>query len=90
MSERILIAVVVVGLLAFACVVAIYSANRTIIKDHVAARGGEVVSIDEHVWTLGPFWVKNKGQRIYKATLKDGRVVWMRTGVFGPDWIWVE
>lgn len=81
---------IVIIAMAAAIAIAVDCGHRDEIKRYVAARGGEVDRIDEHIFDLGPFWYKNKHQHVYKATLKDGRIVWMRTNLFGNDWVWNE
>ena len=56
---------------------------------YVQSHNGEVEQIEERSLLFGPFYVKLKHQRIYRIQLKDGRVLWVRTGsVFGNEWIW--
>lgn len=88
MSPAAIIIVVVVVALLFFVAVQIDNGYRKEIKEYVAARGGEVVYIEERLIDLGPFWYKGKHQHVYKAILKDGRTLWMRTDVFGYEWIW--
>lgn len=63
------------------------------IDRYITGKGGTIISIDNRYINIGPFWVKGKGQSIYKIEYmdKDTRTVreaWMRTGVFNDDWVW--
>ena len=77
--------VIVVGIIFYG----IDSFNRKEINKYVQSHNGEVEQIEERSLLFGPFYVKLKHQRIYRIQLKDGRVLWVRTGsVFGNEWIW--
>lgn len=57
-----------------------------------ANQGYKVESVEECLFSLGPFWYKNDDQHIYKAVLIDQfehqRVSYFRTGLFMFDQAW--
>jgi len=72
--------------LAFCIALATWTgqSNREEIKEWCEDNRCQVVSIEEPVFSYGPFWYKNDGQRIYKVAVLDyrekPRVVWFRIG----------
>ncbi len=68
--------------------------NHNYIKDWAKENKYTVESIEEPWFDTGPFWVRGKHQRIYKAVLIDElehkRTSYFRTGVIGYDQAWED
>lgn len=86
---KIAIVILVITVLIFVFI-AVDNSSRADIKAWAATQGYSVVSIDETVFDAGPYWIKSKGQRIYRCVLLDEsghrRLMYMRTGLFENDY----
>lgn len=65
--------------------------NKSNINKMISSKGGTITSIDARLMHIGPFYVRGKGQSIYKVDYKDKdgnkQEAWVRTGII-DDWIW--
>ena len=64
-----------------------YQFDKTKIDSWAVIHNYKVKDIVQCIWDRGPFWIRHKGQRIYKITLEDGKIYWMRTGIFENEFL---
>ena len=84
MKEKLLIVAVVVFLLLVLFVVlpAIQQGDEQYIRDWGATHQRQIVKVERCYFSMGPFWWKNKNDRIYRVET-EGKTVWFR---FRPMW----
>jgi hypothetical protein len=67
------------GMFSISCMM---SADNSYINDWAVSNNYVIKSNDLCFVDTGPFWFRDKNQRIYRITLDNGRVFYMRTGIF--------
>jgi len=66
------------------------STDEKAIQSTVQKKGGEVISVEQHVLNTGPFHFVGKNMRVYhfiyevNGKEKEG---WMRTGIFHNEYV---
>jgi ribosomal protein L30E len=86
-----IIIALILGLAAFIVVyAALDRSSKTDIEAWAKTQGYKVLSIEQTIVDLGPYYVKPEGRRIYRCVLLDGnghrRLMYMRTGLFANDY----
>lgn len=67
--------------------------DKTNIENKVKKEGGKLLSSEQAFVRMGPFYYKNKDQRIYTFKYKENGKIkegWMRTGVFFDDYVFED
>ena len=68
-------------------VAVIRQTDETRINEWAVENGHSVKEIEECYFVYGPYWYKDKNQRIYKISLNNNKIFWMRTGLFSNEYL---
>lgn len=85
--EKYVIGGIVVFLL-FIMLVAIpaqHKADVSYINTWATDNGHKVAKTEQCLFSIGPYWIKGKHDRIYKADMESGRSFWFRFSLFTTD-----
>lgn len=80
-------------LIIFSIFTYITHSDKTKIEKTAKQKGGELLSTEQRFVRIGPFFYKDKSQRVYEFTYRingETKEGWMRTGVFNDDYIFDE
>lgn len=85
--EKYVIGGIVVLILLFLLVVipAQHKTDVEYINTWASNHEQKVAQTEQCFWSLGPFWLKGKHDRIYKADMQSGRTFWFRFSFFTTD-----
>lgn len=72
-------------------VVSVNNSDKVEIERWAADEGYTIVSCEQTIFDTGPFWYRNKHQRIYKVVVATPveQTIYFRMGYFGCDKEWV-
>lgn len=77
--------IVVLLLLIFIAIPAQQKSDEDDIRIWAVEKNQVILKIERCYWDIGPFWFRNKHDRIYKVDLVSGKTFWFRMSVFKTD-----
>lgn len=80
-------------LVIFAFFIYFTHSDKTKIEKTVKQKGGELLSTEQRFVRIGPFFYKDKSQRVYEFKYRingETKEGWMRTGFINDDYVFDE
>lgn len=91
--EKTMIIIVVLLIIGFIglCLYGQHIVDTSSMNAFALTKGTTLTTYEHRTFSIGPYWYVPKGARVYRLVLSNGRIFYMRTGVFANEFLeWHE